>query len=93
MEGAFTLRAAILDSMGVTVGLLVVVITISEEEKLWSGSRIMALKMFSSQDVQLGDSEVMGMEASGSPETRAGGRRALSIDILRWLEKSVDQIS
>ena len=32
------------------------------------------------------------MEASGSPETRAGGGRALSVDILRRLEKSVDQI-
>ena len=50
-------------------------------------------RVFSSQDVQLGDGEVVGMEARGSPETRAGGRRALSIDILRWLEKSVDQIS
>ena len=49
-------------------------------------------RMFSSQDVQLGDGEVVGMEASGSPETRAGGRRALSVDILRRLEKSVDQI-
>ena len=52
MEGAFTLRAAILDTVGVTVGLLVVVITISEEEKLWSGSRIMALRMFSSATVR-----------------------------------------
>ena len=73
--------------------MLVVVITISEEEKLWSGSRIMALRMFSSQDVQLGDGEVVGMEARGSPEARAAGRRALSIDILRWLEKSINQIS
>ena len=48
VEGAFTLRATILGSVGVTVGLLVVAVTISEEEKLWSGSRIMALKMFSS---------------------------------------------
>ena len=45
------------------------------------------------QDVQLGDGEVVGMEASGPPETMAGGRRALGVDILRWLEKSVDQIS
>ena len=50
-------------------------------------------RMFSSQDVQLGDGEVVGMEARGAPEARAAGRRALGIDILRWLEKSVDQIS
>ena len=50
-------------------------------------------RVFSFQEVQLGDGEVVGMEARGSPEARAAGRRALSIDILRWLEKSVDQIS
>ena len=52
MEGAFNLRAAILDTVGVTVGLLVVVITISEGEKLLSGSRINALRMFSSAAVR-----------------------------------------
>ena len=52
MEGAFNLRAAILDTVGVTVGLLVVVMTISEGEKLLSGSRIMALRMFSSATVR-----------------------------------------
>ena len=50
-------------------------------------------RVFSFQKVQLGDGEVVGMEARGSSEARAAGRRALSIDILRWLEKSVDQIS
>ena len=49
-------------------------------------------RMFSSQDVQLGDGEIVGMEASGPPETMAGGRRALGVDILRRLKKSVDQI-
>ena len=49
-------------------------------------------RVFSFQEVQLGDGEVVGMEARGSPEARVAGRRALSIDILRWLEKSVDQI-
>ena len=52
MEGTFNLRAAILDTVGVTVGLLVVVITISEGEKLLSGSRIRALRMFSSAAVR-----------------------------------------
>ena len=44
-------------------------------------------RMFSSQDVQLGDGEIVGMEASGPPETMAGGRRALGVDILRRLKK------
>ena len=35
-------------------------------------------RMFSSQDVQLGDGEIVGMEANGPPETLVGGRRALS---------------
>ena len=50
-------------------------------------------RVFSFQEVELGDGEVVGMEARGAPEARAAGRRALGIDILRWLEKSVDQIS
>ena len=49
--------------------------------------------VFSFQKVQLSDGEVVGMEARGSSEARAAGRRALSIDVLRWLEKCVDQIS
>ena len=48
LEGAFTLRVTILGSVGVTVGLLAIVVAISEEEKLWSGPRMMAFKMFSS---------------------------------------------
>ena len=48
VEGAFTLRVTILGSAGVTVGLLAIVVAISKEEKLWSGSRMMAFKMFSS---------------------------------------------
>ena len=52
MGGAFNLRAAILDAVGVTVGLLVVVMTISEGEKLLSGSRINALRMLSSAAVR-----------------------------------------
>ena len=52
MGGAFNLWAAILDAVGVTVGLLVVVTTISEVEKLLSGSRIKDLRMFSSAAVR-----------------------------------------
>ena len=52
MGGAFNLRAAILDAVGVTVGLLVVVMIISEGEKLLSGSRINALRMLSSAAVR-----------------------------------------
>ena len=52
MGGAFNLRAAILDAVGVTVGLLVAVMAISEGEKLLSGSRINALRMFSSAAVR-----------------------------------------
>ena len=49
-------------------------------------------RMFSSQDVQLGDGEIVGMEANGPPETLAGGRGALGVDILCRLQKSVDKI-
>ena len=52
MGGAFNQRAAILDAVGVTVSLLVAVMAVSEVEKLLSGSRIKALRMFSSAAVR-----------------------------------------
>ena len=52
MGDTFNLRAAILDAVGVTVSLLVAVMAISEGEKLLSGSRIKALRMFSSAAVR-----------------------------------------
>ena len=52
MGGAFNLRAAILDAVGVTVSLLVAVMAVSEVEKLLSGSSINALRMLSSAAVR-----------------------------------------
>ena len=61
-------------------------------DNLGGGEAVEWVAHYGSQDVQLGDGEIVGMEASGPPETMAGGRRALGVDILRRLKKSVDQI-
>ena len=52
MGGTFNLRAAILEAVGVTFSLLVVVMAVSEVEKLLSGSSINALRMLSSAAVR-----------------------------------------
>jgi hypothetical protein len=49
--------------------------------------------MFGFQEIEFGKGEVVGMEVRGAPEARAAGRRALDIDVLRWLEESINQIS
>jgi hypothetical protein len=49
--------------------------------------------MFSFQEIELGNGEVVGMEVRGAPEARAAGRRALGVDVLRWLEEGINQIS
>jgi len=33
------------------------------------------------------------MEVRGAPEARAAGRRALGVDVLRWLEEGINHIS
>ena len=48
VEGAFTLRGTILGSAGAAVGLLVVIVALLKEGKLWIGSCMMAFRMFSS---------------------------------------------
>ena len=50
-------------------------------------------RMFSFQEIELGNGEVVGMEVRGAPEARAAGRRALGIDVLSWLEEGINQIS
>ena len=50
-------------------------------------------RKFSFQEIELGNGEVVGMEVRGAPEARAAGRRALGIDVLSWLEKSINQVS
>ena len=50
-------------------------------------------RMFSFQEIELGNGEVVGMEVRGAPEARAAGGRALGIDVLSWLEEGINQIS
>ena len=52
MGGTFNLRVAILEAVGVTFSLLVVVMAVSEVEKLLSGSSINALRMLNSAAVR-----------------------------------------
>ena len=48
VESAFTLRGTILDSAGGAVDLLVIIVALLNEGKLWIGSCMMAFRMFSS---------------------------------------------
>ena len=48
VESAFTLRGTILGSAGGAIGLLVVIVALLNEGKLWIGSCMMAFRMFSS---------------------------------------------
>ena len=50
-------------------------------------------RMFSFQEIELGNGEVVGMEVRGAPEARAAGGRALDIGVLSWLEEGIDQVS
>ena len=52
MGGTFNLRAAILEAVGITLSLPVVVMAVSEVEKLLSGSVINALRMLNSASVR-----------------------------------------
>ena len=50
-------------------------------------------RMFSFQEVELCQGEVVGREVRGAPEARAAGGRALDIGVLSWLKEGINQVS